>query len=95
MPLEISEIEPTHLDRSASDLAVQGCWPAPFSPDLPADGEPDDERYRNDGQNDGYERASAPCRTPTYAGVVIEYRFADGNFDRLAQLRPCRERPHR
>jgi hypothetical protein len=30
---------------------------------LPADGEPDDERYSNDGQNDGYERASAPCRT--------------------------------
>ena len=36
---------------------------------LPAEGEPDDERYSNDGQNDGYERTSAPCRTPTYARV--------------------------
>jgi hypothetical protein len=40
-----------------------------ISPDLPADGEPDDERYSNDGQNDRYERPSAPCRTPTYARV--------------------------
>jgi hypothetical protein len=45
------------------------CWPAPFSPELPAEGEPDDERYSNDGQNDRYERTSAPCRTPTYARV--------------------------
>jgi hypothetical protein len=37
-------------------------WPAPFSPDLPAEGEPDDECYSKDGQNDGYERTSAPCR---------------------------------
>jgi hypothetical protein len=40
------------------------------SPGLPAEGEPDDERYSNDGQNDGYDRTSAPCRTLTYAGVA-------------------------
>jgi hypothetical protein len=50
------------------DIAVQGCWPAPFSPDLPAEGEPDGECHSNDGQNDGFERTSAPCRTPT-AGI--------------------------
>jgi hypothetical protein len=44
------------------------CWPAPFSPDLPAEGEPDDECHSNDGQNDGFERTSPPCRTPA-AGV--------------------------
>ena len=38
---------------------------------LPADGEPDDERYSNDGQNDGYERTSVPCRTPIYARVCV------------------------
>jgi hypothetical protein len=42
-----------------------------ISPDLPAEGEPDNERYSNDGQNDGYERTSAPCRTPTYVGVGV------------------------
>jgi hypothetical protein len=31
----------------------------------------DDERYSNDGQNDDYERTSAPCRTPAYAGVGV------------------------
>jgi hypothetical protein len=44
------------------------CRPC-LNPHLRAEGEPDDEPCSHDGQNDGYERASAPCRTPAYAGV--------------------------
>jgi hypothetical protein len=64
------------------DLRKATCGPVPtriisrtrlltraISPDLPADGEPDDEPYSNEGQNDRYERTSTPCRTPTYARV--------------------------
>jgi hypothetical protein len=42
-----------------------------ISPDLPAEGEPDDECHGNEGQNDGYERTSVPCRTPIYARVCV------------------------
>jgi hypothetical protein len=55
-------VSPTHhKPYKVADRAI--------SPDLPADGKPDDEPYSNDGQNDRYERTSTPCRTPTYARV--------------------------
>ena len=63
------------------DLRKATCGPVPtriisrtrlltraISPNLPAEGEPDDECQSNDGQNDCDERTSVPCRTPT-AGV--------------------------
>jgi hypothetical protein len=40
-------------------------------PDLPAGSKPDDERYSNEGQNNCLERTSAPCRSSSYAGVVV------------------------
>jgi hypothetical protein len=59
---------PFHRRCNGQNLAVQRNG---HSPALPAEGEPDDERYSNDGQNDGYERTSAPCRTLTCAGVGV------------------------
>jgi hypothetical protein len=55
--------------RASDDLALPSCSSHPASCGLPAEGEPDDECHSNDGQNDGFERTSPPCRTPTYARV--------------------------
>jgi hypothetical protein len=68
-----------------------------ISPDLSAEGEPDDERYSNDGQNDGYERTSAPCRKALlgYRDTVVSMghlcpscqTFAPQRFDAVCQNR--------
>jgi hypothetical protein len=62
------ERDPIRLREGSDDLALPSCSSHPASCGLPAEGEPDDECHSNDGQNDGFERTSAPCRTPT-AGI--------------------------
>jgi hypothetical protein len=57
--------------RVSDDVTLPSCFSHSASCGLPGEGEPDDECHSNDGQNDGYERTSVPCRTPIYARVCV------------------------